>query len=245
MNNVISIKNQNGNLVVSSREVAENFEKRHDHVIRAIENIVTNDSTQNWGQYFIESEYRDLSGKLNKEYLLTRDGFSLLVMGFTGQKALEWKLKYIDAFNKMEHEIKKQKQLTPLDELKLHYQVLETHEEKLTEIDNRIGTLENSMTIDFAQQRRLQNKAKAKAIEVLGGIESFAYHNNSTRTKVFSTIWRDYKDYFMLGSYRDTAKKEFDKAVEYIDSWKPQGKLLREIEECNNQLAFAEVAATR
>jgi phage regulator Rha-like protein len=44
--------------------------------------------------------------RTQKEYLLTRDGFSLVVMGFTGQKALQWKLKYIEAFNKMEAQLK-------------------------------------------------------------------------------------------------------------------------------------------
>jgi phage regulator Rha-like protein len=63
-------------------------------------------SAQNWAQYFIVDEYRDSSGKLNRQYLLTRDGFTLLVMGFTGQKALQWKLKYIEAFNAMEKTLK-------------------------------------------------------------------------------------------------------------------------------------------
>lgn len=57
--------------------------------------------------FFVESKYKDPSGKMNKCYILTRDGFSLLVMGFTGQKALEWKLKYINAFNYMENTLKR------------------------------------------------------------------------------------------------------------------------------------------
>ena len=57
--------------------------------------------------YFIESTYKDSMNRTKKEYLLTRDGFSLLVMGFTGIKALEWKLKYIKAFNEMEKELKR------------------------------------------------------------------------------------------------------------------------------------------
>lgn len=55
---------------------------------------------------FIESCEPDSYGRDQKVYLMTRDGFSLLVMGFTGKSALEWKLKYIDAFNKMEEQIK-------------------------------------------------------------------------------------------------------------------------------------------
>lgn len=109
------------------------------------------------------------------------------------------------------------------------------------EIDERVDYLEDNMTVDFGQQRRLQNKAKSKALESLGGIESSAYKNKSIRSKVFSGIWRDYKDYFMIGSYRDTSRKEFDKGIEFLDNWQAQGKLLREIEECNNQLNLGNV----
>lgn len=75
-------------------------------MLRSIENTMIDSSAQNWAQYFILDEYRDPSGKLNRQYLLTRDGFTLLVMGFTGQKALQWKLKYIQAFNAMEEALK-------------------------------------------------------------------------------------------------------------------------------------------
>ena len=68
---------------------------------------------------FIESKYKDASGKQNKCYLMTRDGFSLLVMGFTGQKALEWKLKYIEAFNYMEESLNRVRELSILDSKEL------------------------------------------------------------------------------------------------------------------------------
>ncbi len=101
--------NKNEILVVSSRSVAEDFEKRHDHIVRDIEELIDKlEPPQNWGDLFIETTYQHEQNKQwYKEYLLTRDGFSLLVMGFTGQKALEWKLKYINAFNEMEKELKR------------------------------------------------------------------------------------------------------------------------------------------
>ncbi len=104
MNNLINVTNQDGVLVVSSREVAENFEKRHDHIMRDIGNLINDmGSPQNWGSLFIPSTYIHEQNKQEyQEYLLTRDGFTLLAMGFTGKKALDWKLKYIEAFNKME-----------------------------------------------------------------------------------------------------------------------------------------------
>lgn len=107
MNNLINITNKDGKLTVSSREVAERFEKRHADTIRAIEDIKEQGCTQNCADLFIETEYQNEQNKqYYKEYLLTRDGFSLLAMGFTGAKALDWKLKFIDAFNKMEETIK-------------------------------------------------------------------------------------------------------------------------------------------
>lgn len=94
----------NGQAVVSSRQIAENFEKRHDSVLRDIRNLIQ--SPQNCGGYFYETTYTDSKGRTYPEYLMNRDGFSLLVMGFTGEKALEWKIKYIEAFNRMEQELK-------------------------------------------------------------------------------------------------------------------------------------------
>jgi len=94
-------------LTTTSRLVAEKFEKRHDHVVRDIENVIQSmGSPQNWGHLFIETSYVHKQNKQTyKEYELTRDGFSLLAMGFTGEKALKWKLDYIKAFNEMEKEL--------------------------------------------------------------------------------------------------------------------------------------------
>ncbi|KYH35872.1 ORF6C domain protein [Clostridium tepidiprofundi DSM 19306] len=242
MSNLVNIFNKDGQLVVTSRQVEKDFGKRHSDVLEKIDKLIKEiQPTEKSVRYFIPGKYKDNKGEMRKEYLLTRDGFSLLVMGFTGAKALEWKLKYIEAFNKMEQKLKEQKQLSPIQELKLHYQVLETHEEKLTEIDNRVENLENNMTIDFGQQKILGDIAKRKAVQALGGKNASAYKNKGIRTKVFSKVWKDFKDYFGINSYRNTPRKDFDKAKEHLENWQVQGKLLREIEECNNQVNIEEV----
>lgn len=97
---------QNNQVVVSSRQIAEHFDKQHKHVLGAIENIKAENSAVT--SMFCETTYTAGTGKAYKEYLMNRDGFSLLVMGFTGKKALEWKIKYIEAFNKMEEKLKSQ-----------------------------------------------------------------------------------------------------------------------------------------
>lgn len=104
MDELVYLKNNEA--VCSSLQVAEKFGKRHADVIRSIENLVRDDSTQNCVQCFKCSSYKDSTGKSNKMYVMNRDGFTFLVMGFTGKKANEWKWKYIKAFNQMENIIK-------------------------------------------------------------------------------------------------------------------------------------------
>ncbi len=100
MTDLVLIKNNTA--VCSTLQVSEKFHKRHKNVMRSIDDMIKSDSAQNWAQYFKKTSYKDASGKSNKMYYMNRDGFSLLVMGFTGKEALHWKLQYIQAFNKME-----------------------------------------------------------------------------------------------------------------------------------------------
>lgn len=102
MNSLVQVND--GQIVVESRKIAEHFDKQHKHVLDAIENITAENSAVT--SMFCETTYTAGTGKAYKEYLMNRDGFSLLVMGFTGKKALEWKIKYIQAFNAMEDELR-------------------------------------------------------------------------------------------------------------------------------------------
>ena len=106
MDELIKIsKDENGRVVVSSKQIANNFGKEHKDVINSIEKLIIGIGKSS-DTLFCETKYQNEQNKQwYKEYLLTRDGFSLLVMGFTGTEALKWKLKYIDAFNKMEQSL--------------------------------------------------------------------------------------------------------------------------------------------
>lgn len=103
MNRLVEIRNNQ--VVVDSKSVAENFGKSHRHVNRDIENLIQKDVSK-IGHMFYETETPDSYGRMQKSYYMNRDGFSLLVMGFTGKEAIEWKLKYIEAFNEMEKKLK-------------------------------------------------------------------------------------------------------------------------------------------
>lgn len=107
--NLVSVNH--GQIVTNSRQVAVHFEKQHQHVIRDIENIVDKAEEKDAskiGRMFFETTMPDVYGRMKRVYLMNRDGFSLLVMGFTGAKALEWKLKFLDAFNTMEKALREQ-----------------------------------------------------------------------------------------------------------------------------------------
>lgn len=126
MNELVYLKNDEA--VCDSLQVAEKFGKRHQEILYAIEGrkcscngkgckkcngrgyqqlgILQEDleinTKSHLSQMFNKSFYKDDGGRKRPLYLIDRDGFSLLVMGFTGKDALEWKLQYIKAFNQME-----------------------------------------------------------------------------------------------------------------------------------------------
>ncbi|HJB15183.1 MAG TPA: Rha family transcriptional regulator [Candidatus Blautia excrementipullorum] len=88
--------------VVSSLDVAETFEKNHRDVMESIRNIESVISTAEFSALFYLDSYKASNGKMNPMYLMTRDGFTLLVMGYTGEKAMQFKIAYIKQFNAME-----------------------------------------------------------------------------------------------------------------------------------------------
>lgn len=132
-NDLVTV-NENHQPVTTSVKIAEVFGKEHRNVIRAINNIIGDlrnledsgqlnfqpmsayDSNQlkNEPVNFYLDGYTDAKGEKRKQYIVTRDGFTLLAMGFTGKKALEFKIQYIAAFNAMEQALKSQVPV-PLD----------------------------------------------------------------------------------------------------------------------------------
>lgn len=134
--------------VTSSLKIAETFGKRHKHIIDLIRNLAAENSATK--KMYVESAYVN-RGKEYPMYYMGRDGFSLLVMGFTGKKALDFKLKYIDAFNQMEQTIKEggllTSHLTPEEiQLKKDYLV-----EMRKQNDNKSHQLRNDDAKIFLQ----------------------------------------------------------------------------------------------
>ena len=99
----IKLEVADGQIWTTSLQIADVFEKRHDHIIAKIRELPQDEFT---APNFWVSEYADSTGRKLPMYKMTRDGFSLLVMGFTGERAYQWKVKFIKAFNLMEQKLK-------------------------------------------------------------------------------------------------------------------------------------------
>lgn len=132
----IILSTQNGEPVASSRQIAESFGKEHKDVLRAIENIKAQNCALT--SMFFETTYTAGTGKAYPMYLMNRDGFTLLAMGFTGKAALEWKLRYIQAFNAMEKQLAQRPQLSRAE---LMAQALIAAHDELEHKDRQIAEL--------------------------------------------------------------------------------------------------------
>lgn len=108
MNDLIGIVSErSGVAITTSLIVAEKFEKRHDVVLRSIEDTISDMDYETAKLWFHKTTYKTRGNRKSYPmYEMNRDGFSLIVMGFTGEKALRWKVSYIKAFDAMEDYIK-------------------------------------------------------------------------------------------------------------------------------------------
>lgn len=153
MNQLVVMRNRQA--VTTSVSVAESFEKRHDHILRDIE--VLKKDVPNFGEMFFETTEPDSYGRERKVYLMNRDGFTLLAMGFTGKRAMEFKLKYIEAFNEMERQLQPQSiedliimQAQSMKEIR---EKVERQDKQLETVSHRLDNIDKVDTIGDLQQR--------------------------------------------------------------------------------------------
>ena len=146
MNDLV-FRGQNDQVVTTSLKVAEVFEKEHKHVLDAVRRLMRSAENSAVIQMFQESIYLDEQGKERPMFIMNRDGFTLLAMGFNGKKALDFKVAYINAFNKMEAELKSQqtKQLSAAESLLQSVQLLVAHERQLSLLEQKQENMQKAM----------------------------------------------------------------------------------------------------
>lgn len=148
--NELVFKGQNDQVLTNSLLVAEKFGKEHKNVLSSIRELIKGCAENAANLMFEETTYiNDQNGQEYPIFIMNRDGFTLLAMGFTGKKALKFKLDYIAAFNAMEKALKEQKK--PLSQL----EILVQSAQALLEQSRRIDNVEKRL--DAIEQERDEN----------------------------------------------------------------------------------------
>ncbi len=192
-------------ILVDSRSVAENFGKEHGKVLRTIDDLVSQNRLTKTMFHQCNREYR---GQQFRYFAMNRDGFSLLVMGFTGKEALQWKLKYIAAFNEMEGKISEANvvpQTLPealrayADEVEAHEhtkQVLEIAKPKAKVYDEFVDI---DHTIGF---RELSNELKVSEKELRGMLDDNGWYYKAGHGKRKPYKWVITEGYMKAGDVK-------------------------------------------
>lgn len=239
MNNLVEL--QDGEATTSSRQVAEYFGKQHKDVLEVIQlkiNTAENSALLNW---FTETAYHATNGKPNKEYLMNRDGFTFITMGFKGKRADELKINYIAAFNEMEKILKSDSQLrlpqNNVEMLQVVQSATAETNKRVDELSNQFTELKNEFGLPSKVAGKLKSYGAHKVYEHLGGSKSNAYKEISR--KVFSEMWHDFKMHFGdLRSYHDLPLSQLEEGYTYINNWQPSTNTKIAISDLNAQVGL-------
>jgi Rha family phage regulatory protein len=209
--------------VTTSLIVAEVFGKGHDKVLRDIREMEC--SMEFRFANFGESTYLNSQNKEMPMYLMNQKGFTLLAMGYTGKEAMKYKEAYIDEFERMETELKKPRVLSEREQLvaamKLSIESAEeiaVMKEEVVEVKTEMkevrGLVENQITLDHGEQRRVQIGIASRIYE----LES----DKQLRSPLFAELYREIRNRFGVTSYKDIKRKDMMSALNYIEAWVPR-----------------------
>ncbi|MCC3868468.1 Rha family transcriptional regulator [Terrisporobacter mayombei] len=236
------MENNEGQAVqtIPSYEVAEMMETRHSKVIRMVEGdedragIIPTLRKAQMGvsKYFIESTYKvEGNNKTYKCYECTKLGCDMLANKMTGEKGILFTAKYVERFNEMVE--------NPLENASKELQAIFMIDRKQQVIKSRVGAIEEKMTVDYELAENLRTAVNTRAVHLLEGKHSEAYKKLSK--KLFSELYRDIKGAFKVNSYKNISLKNYDKALNYIEKWKPNLMLQYAIQGANGQVKIDEM----
>lgn len=210
----LQIVEYNNIRVLTTQQVAESYQTSTDTVTR---NFNRNKDRYIKGKHYIALEGEEKNafvdrGQIDRGlknaktlYLWTQKGCLLHAKSLNTDIAWEVYDRLVDNY------FAPVKQLSQVDMMRIQLGMIDNHEDRIT-------NLENNMTIDYGQQRVLEDTVNKTVIDVLGGKESYAYEEIGR--KVFAECNRDLKHYFNVNARNNVPKKRFDEAVEYAKNWK-------------------------
>lgn len=204
--------------VTSSLNVAENFEKRHDNTLRDIDQLKKD--VLNFEEMFFEANEPDSYGRDRRVVYMNRDGFTILAMGFTGKKALQFKLKYIEAFNKMEDHIKQQVKIptTPRDLALLALSAGEETNQRVDELDTRVADLEENTVLSAGDYGYISRRINQRVSEVARG---FGKLTQEQRGKLHKDINSGVKAVTGVSTRTQLRNRHYETVLDFINDWEP------------------------
>jgi Rha family phage regulatory protein len=193
---------QDNNIYTDSLNIAEYFNKVHADLLKTIESLKEGGKIPS-NYLFIESTYTTENNRVSKKYLLNKDAFTLLTMGFTGKKALEFKLLYIQRFNEMEATLKQNnKPLPEMDlnqgSLKMFELILNSFKEQETKVFKAISEAKQEVKEEIKAELMQERQETLKSLENIEYSDRLPYEV-SLRRKIHKILLA-YSNY--LGSQK-------------------------------------------
>ena len=126
----------------------------------------------------------------------------------------------------------------PFENMSKELQAILLVDKKQQELDNRITTIEDKMTVNYELAENLRSAINCRAVELLGGKDAEAY--KKLNKKLYASLYRDIKRTFKVNSYKNLSVKNYDLAISFIEAWEPKDEVLKyAIHGLNSQIAFA------
>lgn len=208
----IVFRGANNQALTNSLLVAKEFGKEHKNTMQSIRKLVEG-SAENSAveKMFIESSYKDDQGKEQPMFVMNRDGFTLLAMGFTGKKAMQFKLAYIEAFNKMEEEIKKSvKPMSQLEIAQIAINQLVEQEHRLSNVEQRLDKIEEERVENgklLLEAEISENKVPEITMrnKIRKLVNQYSAATNTSQRNIWNSIYDNlyYAYGISVNSYRD------------------------------------------
>ena len=180
----------------------------------------------------VKNIVRTLGG--NQEmWFLTEDGLYEILMQSRKPIAKQFKKKVKKLLKDL-----RLNRFNPYENMSKELQAILLVDKKQQELDNRITTIEDKMTVNYELAENLRSAINCRAVELLGGKDAEAY--KKLNKKLYASFYRDIKRTFKVNSYKNLSVKNYDLAISFIEAWEPKDEVLKyAIHGLNSQIAFA------
>ena len=180
----------------------------------------------------VKNIVRTLGG--NQEmWFLTEDGLYEVLMQSRKPIAKQFKKKVKKLLKDL-----RLNRFNPYENMSKELQAILLVDKKQQELDNRITTIEDKMTVNYELAENLRSAINCSAVELLGGKDAEAY--KKLNKKLYASFYRDIKRTFKVNSYKNLSVKNYDLAISFIEAWEPKDEVLKyAIHGLNSQIAFA------